>query len=178
MKVRAGLRDKEDVIFLVSDHKKKILPTFFRECQTQFFGKRGHSLLGVWAIYQGCTSFYDIVSSGYSAQDALQTQAAISIVRDFVCKDFPSVKRIVLQSDNASGYSSAEDIRSIYQMNQSSSNLPIVEHWINTEAQKGKTILDTRFSFVGKQFQKFVASGRIWTQSRKYSRHCVLMVEL
>lgn len=31
---------------------------------------------------------------------------------------------------------------------------------MNTEAQKGKTILDTHFSYVGKQFYKFVSSGR------------------
>lgn len=84
--------------------------------------------------------------------------AAICFIREILRKDFPSVSKIILQSDNASGYSSAEHMRTIYQMNQVVSSLPKVVPWINTEAEKGKTILDIHFAFFRKEFQKYVES--------------------
>lgn len=57
MKVKAAVREADDAIYLVINHKKKVLPTFFRECQVQFSGKAGLSLLGVRASHQGSTSF-------------------------------------------------------------------------------------------------------------------------
>lgn len=160
LKVKEETRNDARQIVLVCDHKKKILPLFFREGQNQFFGKTGYSLLGIMAIYQGKIHFYDIVVEGYSNQDATQVQGLVCILKEIVKKDYPSVVNIVLQTDNASAFSSAEHIRTIFQLNERLKLLPIVQRWINTEAQKGKTKLDTHFSYVGKQFEKYVGSGR------------------
>lgn len=105
---------------------------------------------------------------GYTTRDAVQMQAVICILRSIVNTDFPHVTKIVLQSDNASGYSCSEHIRTINRLNESSPALPIVTHWINTEAQKGKTALDAHFSYEGRQFQKYVSH----TEERVFDALC------
>lgn len=105
--------DSKSILFDV-DHKKNGLPTFFRDDQSQCFGKKGLSLIGLIAIYRVRTHFYYVVIDGYSTQDALQMITTIFYLRKIIAEDNPSVEQIVLKSDNFSGYACAKNFRTTF----------------------------------------------------------------
>ena len=62
-------------------------------------------------------SFVDYVMKGYSGQDSLQVSAVIQLAVDTVQDRHPASKKFIIQSDNASGFSSQELIPFIFDMN-------------------------------------------------------------
>lgn len=142
-------------VLITLDHKQKIQPVNFQESSEDYFGKRGISLLGFavkWRdIVGGDTKLHyiDVVCS-QSNQDAKQVQSlftkALAMVKDIV----PAVKEIILLSDNGAAFSSTENMMYIWERNRDGFGLGVrVSRWIFFEAQCGKTLLDTHFSFVG-----------------------------
>ncbi len=130
--------EQSNTALIVFDHKKKVLPLYYKEGQSQYFGKRGFSLLGLMVCFRQQTRFYDIDIKCHAVQDALQIQGILTLVQPIVHSDLPLVVNIVLQSDNAPCYSASDNIRFVYQMNCRYQNYPQIIRWINTEAQKGK----------------------------------------
>lgn len=76
--------------------------------------------------------------------------ASIEMLVNHVHKQFPVIKEIVVQSDNATCFASQELIPFIYHLNPKSreDGHPNITDWIFTEAQTGRGRLDTHFSFV------------------------------
>ena len=71
--------------------------------------------------------------------------------------------KVVLQSDNASCLSSQDHIALVYAMNERNATKfkgsAQIVRWIYTEAQTGKTFLDTHFSYINKKMIAFVQDG-------------------
>jgi hypothetical protein len=85
---------------------------------------------------------------------------------------FPNLKKIILQTDNAACLADINHIPFLYHLNKYlvEQNLPVIETWINTEAQTGKTLVDTHFSFVKIVYNQYVADGNnITTPHEAYS---------
>jgi hypothetical protein len=159
-------------VAIIVDHKQKVLPQSFRESSVEHYGKAGMSLLGAavrfrlsndnGAAVQTC--FYDVVCED-NKQDTEQVQAIISCLVKVITQDFPGVQTIKLVSDNGTAFSSGENMQYIWSMNKinwgiDSNNRAIrVSDWFFYEAQCGKTILDTHFSFVGIILNRYARSG-------------------
>jgi hypothetical protein len=155
------------------DHKQKVLPKHFRECQSAYFAKAGMSMLGCMITYhandkQGNGHYYykfvDFIIDGYKQQDNIQIEAILLQLKHHITQHFPHVTEIILQSDNASGFASQQHIPQVHHMNADS--LPVFSTWIFTEAQTGKSRLDTHFSYVNLQLTKYINAGHdILTES-------------
>ena len=170
---------------LVFDHKQKVLPRQFREGQVDYFGKRGMSLIGAMFVrriekerkgemiigleYQ----FIDCIMQSYSSQDSMQVMSCIQTVIENIKTRYPTIKKLTLQSDNASCYASHDNIPYVYHLNKEfeTKNKDIrVDRWVYTEAQTGKGKLDTHFSFVNTLFESYVEDGNdILTENDIYN---------
>ena len=62
-------------------------------------------------------SFADYIVKGYSVQDHVQVAAAIQLAFQTVQDLHPAAKKIIIQSDNASGFASQELIPFTFNMN-------------------------------------------------------------
>ena len=169
-KIKLTLKLGSRTILIILDHKQKVLPMKYREGQVEYFGKKGMSVLGVmivvWTTKEDGTCgfeyhFFDIVMKGHAGQDNVQVAAALELIVELVHERFPETEDIVLQSDNASCFSSQELIPYVFQMNEelSSKSFPTISKWIFTEAQTGRGRLDTHFSYVNVWFKSFVEDG-------------------
>ena len=106
-------------------------------------------------------NFCDYVFKSYSGQDNVQVASAIEEIVKNTKEHYPHVKQIILQSDNATCFSSQELIPYIYHLNHKSSNIgnPVISEWIYTEAQTGRGRLDTHFSYINLILKSFVEDG-------------------
>ena len=93
-------------------------------------------------------SFADCVIKGYSGQDHVQVAAVIQLAVEIVQDHHPAAKKIMIQSDNSS----------VFNMNTRLHNEEklVLSRWVFTEAQTGKTRLDTHYSFLNKNYQAYV----------------------
>ena len=82
----------------------------------------------------------------------------IKLAVDTVQEHHPATKKFIIQSDNASGFSSQELIPFILNMNTrlDDENSVVLSRWIFTEAQTVKTKLDTHYSCLNKKIQSYV----------------------
>lgn len=164
----------DDNALVVFDHKQKVLPRQFREGQVDYFGKRGMSLIGAMLVrrieknikgenifgleYQ----FIDCIMEQYSSQDSMQVMATIQIVVENIQSRYPNIKKLTLQSDNASCFASHDNIPYIHHLNKELETKMMdirIVRWIYTEAQTGKGKLDTHFSYVNTLFESYVEDG-------------------
>ena len=89
----------------------------------------------------------------------------IQLAVDTVQDRHPASKKVIIQSDNASGFSSQELIPFILNMNtilydEENAVLIIL---VFTKAHTGKTLLDNHYSFIDKN------SKHLWRMTMKYS---------
>ena len=167
-KIKASLKESNDRVLVVMDHKQKVLPMKFHEGQVEYFGKKGMSLLGFMIVSnysEGDESdsgyqyeFIDVVVEGYSGQDHVQVASIIAHVLDIIKMKHPGVNLVFMQSDNASCFSSQEHIPYIHHNNKDwAKNLAIaIALWIFSEPGTGKGRLDTHFSFVNIKFRSYI----------------------
>lgn len=103
-------------------------------------------------------SFHDYVVKGYISQDHVQVGAIIQIASRIINGSGLKIQNIIIQSDNASRFSSINLIPFINNMNSynKKKKLPVISRWIFTEAQTGKSKLDAQFSFLSIKFKSFV----------------------
>jgi len=109
-------------------------------------------------------NYVDYVIKGYSGQDHIQVGALIQAIKDDPERRtrHPNVNKLILQSDGASCLSSAQHIPLIFALNYENPETQIVR-WIYTEAQTGKSRLDTHFSFLNLKFKAYVLDGNAMT---------------
>jgi hypothetical protein len=86
----------------------------------------------------------------------------MQIVLPLMKEKFPLVERFIIQSDNASCLSSLNHIAFLNEANKYwMENLKFwVSRWIYTEAQTGKTYLDTHFAYINKKVERYVKGGK------------------
>ena len=109
--------------------------------------------------------FVDYSIKGYSGQYNVQVSAVIKFAVDTVQDRHPAAKKVIIQSDNSSGFASQELITFILNMNtrlDDEKNV-VLRIWIFTKAQTGKTLLDNHYSFINKNFKY------MWRMTMKYS---------
>ena len=85
-------------------------------------------------------------------------EAVVQLAVDTLQDLHPAAKKVIIQSDNASGFSSQGLILSIFNMNTRldyEKNV-VWSRWIFTESHTGKTRLDTHYSFLNKKIQTYV----------------------
>lgn len=139
-----------------------------REGQVEYYGKQGMSVLGAMSVRwlqkgdddKGFEySFTDYCIKGYSAQDNFQVCAALQILISSIHEKFPSVKKLCVQSDNATCFASQELIPFIFHLNTEMESKVQIVKWIYTEAQTGRGRLDTNFSYVNVVLKSYVEDG-------------------
>jgi hypothetical protein len=116
--IKNNMRVSPSKGLLVIDHKQKVLQMKYREGQVEYYGKKGMSVLGVMIVHwstEKCGFVYrfeNFVFKGYTGQDNVQVAAALQQIVTEVNHIYPGMQEIVLQSDNASCFSSqARDSR-------------------------------------------------------------------
>ena len=105
--------------------------------------------------------FVDTIVEGDSSQDLQMALILLERVVHFVHENFPTRRKIVLQSDNGSAFCSSAIILWISARNAywRKLGLPTVEKYSFSEPQRGKTGLDAHFSFVAFKLTQFVKFG-------------------
>lgn len=110
------------------------------------------------------TTFADFLCDGWPKQDVTQVQHLLRHVLAEVKRRHPGVRRITIQSDNASCFASGAHVAFILALNaqarQEGREGVLIDAWINTEAQAGKSKLDTHFSFVQHRLMRYVLEDR------------------
>lgn len=106
--------------------------------------------------------FEDIVIDGDGDQDVTTSSAMIEALVRSLSKTYPWIRKVVFVSDNGSHFASYDIMYVIYRMNArlhaEGSNLMVVRY-VFTEAQWGKSRLDTHFSYSKGTLRAWVASG-------------------
>jgi len=162
-RMKEKLLQKPGVIFITIDHKSKTLPKKRKEAMSDYFGKHGMSDLGCmfeWNAGEEGTFFWftDIIMNNVKSQRARDVMPGLeTILKVLESKEFlekyrktgqTRPKEIVLVSDNA--FTNKVYTPFIALLNSRNSNLKIT-HWLNNEAQRGKSFLDTHFRYVNDQ---------------------------
>ena len=103
-------------------------------------------------------SFHNYVVKGYISQDHVQVGAIIQLPSRIINDNGLEIQNIIVQSDNASGFSSINLIPFIDNMNSYNKRqkLPVISKWIFTEVQTGKSKLDAHFFFLNIKLKSFV----------------------
>lgn len=157
----------EDNAIISIDHKQKVLPSKNREGQSDYFGKKGMSVLGAMLITNGNIvnklkiEFIDFVVDNTTAQDAHQvSQLLVYLVRQTHSLN-SKIKYITIQSDNASCFASLCHVKLIFHMNIffAENSLPTIKQWIFGEAQTGKNRLDTHFSYIQAKLNAYICES-------------------
>ena len=161
-------------VILTLDHKQKTLPMKNREGQQEYFGKAGMPLLGAMLTRRTYRMnpkthepevvvekiHIDMVIDNYRSQDNKQVLGALECLLEYIYTTFEDVQTIHLLSDNASGFASHDCIPFIHRLNckyKNEKERPFkVDCWAYTEACMGKDDLDGHFSYINKQFEKYV----------------------
>ncbi len=150
--------------FIDLDHKQKIVQQKLHESQVEYFGKTGMTVLGGMLLMPDRTtsekqfslSFVDMVQTD-GAQDMFGTFSHIESMIDYLERKLPHVEKVVFISDNASVFANANLLLFIYAMNLT--RRVKVVRYMNTEAQTGRDMLDTHFSFMMKLIKRYVLAG-------------------
>ena len=160
-------------VAIIIDHKQKVLPQSYQESSVDHYGKTGMSLCGAavkYVLEEGGpmqTRFYDIVCLD-NRQDAEQVQSILQALTSVIKRDFPLVETLFLVSDNETAFSSGDNMKYIWSQNNRNWGLKegrlSISRWYFFEAQCGKTVLDTHFSFVGIMLSRFTRSVKAIAQ--------------
>ena len=100
---------------------------------------------------------YDHISSGDSKQDSAAVMSYFEASCMRLKKDFPHIKQIYVQSDNAKCYKTPELVFAMFEIAQQN-GLELL-CYIHTGVQDGKGPIDGHFATAMKQISKFCAAG-------------------
>ena len=153
-KIREGLVDARNRVMIVIDHKQKVLPKRQNEKQSDYYAKRGMSLLGgmvLRAVDEDestviCASFIDVVMNNTWSQTNTDVKPGVEAILEEVHKQLPDVNEAVIVSDQAGAFSSPTHAPFIYGLR--ARGLPLVLRWVYTEAQCGKSFLNAHFAYI------------------------------
>ena len=151
---------------VIMDHKQKVEPMNYNESSVAYYGKKGISILSFAIHYKVADNasiqvfYFDFVITS-SKQDASQVQTALQEFLKYVQLHFAFIKRVIIVSDNGTSLSNASNVGFVWRRNKDRWNADIIiERWLFFEAQCGKTILDTHFSYVGLAIRRFARAVR------------------
>ena len=168
----AELQDHPDRAYIVIDYKMKMIQVYFREKTIDHYGKKVMSWHGAMvytkqtceenddpdSLHKLLTTYYDHISDGDSKQD---WQAVLAICEAIMCNieiDYPHIKEIVFQSDNARCYQSASLIYGLMLISCNREKLRIIR-LIHTETQDGKCSIDAHFAIAMACIMRYVNEG-------------------
>jgi hypothetical protein len=147
--------------FWLSDWAQKVLPSSFRECQREYFGKKGMSVhVDVLFIKNADGSL--IKKTYFTAltrcdQDVIDTLCVADHVIKQIRADYPHLRQLYHKSDNAGCYAGNSVAENLYHICQLQ-NIDLLRYDYN-EPQRGKDQAD-RDSAVAKRFlSAYIHSG-------------------
>ena len=170
----------ESKALLLIDWKMKFEMVSSHETSQEHFGKRGLPWHGAMLIFfrrkeveiDGVRStvaqryhvYLDQIMSGYNKQSALSVICMIEAALDWIHTQFPVIKSVVLQSDNAKCYNSLIVKVGILLLNLT---MPIfVERYLHSGIQAGKCLIDAHFARALAHILNWIARIR---QNRTFS---------
>lgn len=131
------------------------------------------------------TSYYDFVVKDSADQGTAEVQGALPHIIRSVKENNPDIKFLYLNSDNASGFASNNNIEFIYQMNKINWGMNLedgdcifVVRYLNTEAGKGSDPLDTHFAYLAKAIKEFASrmGNKICTPKQLFDALCTRQI--
>ena len=156
---------KEVQALMIVDFKMKFEPVSARETTLDHYGKRGIGWHGIHIMYfnledvedgkDGKISkqpvqysvYLDQVLEDGNKQDTICVVSLLDAALKQISYNIPSIKSIILQSDNANSYQNNFIICAIALLNASNTvNSVRIISFIHTETQDGKTVLDAHFA--------------------------------
>ena len=159
-------KEPEDAI-VVLDYKMKFEAMYFREKTIEHYGKRGISWHGAMLKYFAFDKdangpvqqihYFDSISFGDNLQDSSAVISILECLLMRIRRILPSMKRITLQSDNASCYMSqyvlmAVPILSLFH------DIRVVR-FLHTGTQDGKSSLDGHFATSTRWIREYLKEG-------------------
>jgi len=153
---------------IVLDFKMKFEAMYYREKTTDFYAKKGDSWHGAMAYTRYITpstedvqphhiSYYDHISSGDTTQDYQAVLSYFEAVCMRIKSDFPHVRQIYVQSDNARCYKTPELVYGVFEIAKQN-GLELLRY-IHTGVQDGKGPIDGHFATAMKHVSKYCNMG-------------------
>ena len=102
--------------------------------------------------------YYDLISGGDQTQDYWLVLSNLELVLYQLKRDFPHIKRVILQTDNANCYQSKKLLVGVYALNKVGDR-PYICRIIHTETQDGKCSIDAHFVIAMRHVVRYVNSG-------------------
>ena len=172
--LKESLVDDPSHVIVVLDHKNKIPPGRNNEPMSDYFQKKGMSLLGCMLMrgakrgqLTGLEVFFiDIVMRNTNTQEARDVMPCLEAVLKILANDEifrrHEMKKLTIVSDGAGGFASTVHTPYIDCLNGilKDHTAKIVE-WFFTEPQLGKDFLDAHFAFINIQLRKAMIAGDI-----------------
>ena len=102
-KIKEEMKADPFTVLIVIGHKQKILQMKYRECQVEYYGKKGMSVLGAmimqWTEVENANGFEyrfrDYIFQGYAGQDNVQVAGALENIVMQVKQQYPKFKIII-----------------------------------------------------------------------------------
>ena len=147
------------------DYKQKILSKKQNESQVDYFGKSGMSFLGAMLVRKNedgefMHNFIDCVIYDSASQGGKDLLPPLEAIFKHIAEYFKETtcKTLIIVSDNATNFTGASLFPFIHSLN-ANPELPSVKIWMYSEPQRGKTLLDTHFSFVTLKLNQALLAG-------------------
>lgn len=165
-------------LHMIIDFKMKWNPSAARELTKWHFGKRGISWHGILFVYYKMINelqpdgsykrvpkkvevYLDQILSKGSKQDVYTVLSLLEIALMSIVVHFPHIRKVSMQSDNATSYQNNFLIFGISYLNYifKKYGLKIFEY-LHTETQDGKSLLDAHFAKAARFLRNFLKNFR------------------
>lgn len=163
----------EESGFLIFDYAMKWLPSYYRESQSDFFGKKGVS----WEVFtlignrngNRIKATYVVFISNCDQNAATSAGIYCQVLRE-IKKDFPFIKKIYDKSDNAACFRNWKMLRERKKIMEEV-GIQILET-INNEAQRGKDWADSDIAVIKSQLRSYLNSGHDIETAAEMKKGC------
>ena len=144
-------------VLIMMDWAMKIMPLYFREAMTEFFGKRGRSW-HVSAVIQREHGKNTVECFVHVFDTCTQNRIAVIAILEHVLstlkEEKPYVNKAYLKSDNASCYRSSMNLLTMKAISVRTGIA--VQAYDYTEAQSGKGICDRKIASMKQHIRRYV----------------------
>ena len=145
-------------VLIVIDWAMKLLPMYYREAMTDFFGKRGRSWHVTCVIQKEPDIHPSVQSFVHVFDDCTQDKVAVLSILEHVLKTIkaekPAIRKAHLQSDNAGCYHNPLNLFAMKSLSQRTGIA--VESYNYTETQSGKGICDRKIASMKQHIRRYV----------------------
>ena len=168
--------DGKDILSLVvADFKMKYEPQSSRETTLDHYGKRGIGWHGVHVMYYRLEQvddstdkeavkysiYLDQILSDGNKQDSMCVFSLIDSALMQIKYNLPFINSCIIQTDNAHCYQNNFLICSMALLNAVYKDHIVIEQFIHTETQDGKTVLDAHFARCMRFLKVFMKTWRM-----------------